>query len=1040
MPTVRAGAKSQSMNPTELIDCLIKHWRFWDEHEDFYLTKLAPSLVANPDSGTEIEKILLRDLRRHLNEKEWCDLPRMIAERRAGILREIESERLQREALEKERQEAEQLAAKKKDEEVREQLRQAQVRKQAEAQRNTILQKLRSRLQSDFLGADVFFQESCADLITEQEFEAEKLSFVKAWITANTPSSKDGSKQSPDDEQAAAIASLHGHIQVVARAGSGKTTTLVNRALFLLKHCRIAPSEILILAFNRKAALEIRRRLLGLIEDGAEAAIKADMDHRIREAGKNKRIDREEDREEIEASAVDAIAARLNITPPHVMTFHALAYAIVHPEESILHNGAEDESQGLNRVVQQVIDNRLQNPAFREKIRELMLAHFREDWDRIIEGRYDQSKEELLRFRRSLPRESIGGEYVKSFGEKAIADFLFEHDIAYKYERNHSWSGINYRPDFTIFRTPKSGVIIEYFGLNGDSDYDEMSDRKRDYWRKKPDWTLIEFSPVDIARNGVDSFRDLLRKRIEDEGIACVRLSEDEIWHRVQNRAIDRFTKVSGGFIRRCRKQSLSPSALKELIESYSPLSPVEAMFLDLAHRLYISYLDRLRATGEDDFDGLMQRAAETISGGITGFQRKSGNGDLASLRYVCIDEFQDFSDLFYRLLVSIRTRNPKVELFCVGDDWQAINGFAGSDLRFFENFEEHIGKSRRLYISTNYRSSNSIVAIGNALMAGLGKPAVTHKQTDGKVLVSDLDKFKPSLIEKQRHPGDLITPAVSRLANNALVAGMDVVMLCRRNALPWFVNYQDQAGGDSPGLDRYLDLVRSLFPKGWKERITISTAHKYKGLEKPMVIVLDAVARSYPLIHPDWAFSRILGDSAEKITEEERRLFYVALTRAVDTLVVVTERQSKSPFLEELENAMPLTAINWADYPPVRGLTTRLVVKIGNQERRGGEPTFAVKDLLKASGYQWQSNGGPGWTKSFPAEGFRIETLKSEVWAEPADGIEIRIFDDTDMLVGQFLIDDGNWNCVVDNLLTVCAPSNVEKNSGLGGAKPDGG
>ena len=200
-------------------------------------------------------------------------------------------------------------------------------------------------------------------------------------------------------------------------------------------------------------------------------------------------------------------------------------------------------------------------------------------------------------------------------------------------------------------------------------------------------------------------------------------------------------------------------------------------------------------------------------------------------------------------------------------------------------------------------------------------------------------------------------------------------------------------------------------------------------AVEKPMVIVLDAVARSYPLIHPDWVFSRILGDSPEKITEEERRLLYVVLTRAVDTLVVVTDGRSKSPFLEELESSTSLTAINWADYPPVRGLTTRLTVKIGNQQRRGGAPTIAIKDFLTASGYQWQSNGGPGWVKSFPAEGFRIETLKSEGWAEPADGIEIRIFDDTETLVGQFLIDDGNWSCVVDNLLTVCAPSDAAEN-----------
>lgn len=1011
------SAKEQK--PSKLIEDLIRHWVWWDENENFYLTKLAPSLVTNPESGDDTEKAILRELRRHLTEQEWHDLPRLIAERRSGILREMDSERVRREALEKEKQETARIAAQKREEEARERLRQEALHKQTEAKRHSLLREIRRRLHSDFLGTDSFFQKSCAGLITEEEFEEEKLSFVKSWLTENTPSTNDRVKRILDDEQVAAIASVHEHIQVVARAGSGKTTTLVYRALFLLKHCGVAPSEMLILAFNRKAALEVRRKLLALMKKDADAALSADIDHRIRESRKHKRFDREE----IEASAVDAIAASLNIALPHVMTFHALAYAVVHPEESLLYNDAAGESQGLSRAFQQVIDDHLQVPAFREQIREVMLAHFREDWHRIVQGRYDQSKEELLRFRRSLPRESIRYEYVKSYGEKVIADFLFEHDTAYKYECNHWWSGINYRPDFTIFKTPKSGVIIEYFGLKGDADYDEMSTEKRAYWGTKKDWTLIEFSPADIASKGVDSFLDLLKTRIEERGIPCVRLSEDEIWYRIRDRAVDRFTTASVGFIGRCRKQSLSPSELQRLIEGYSPLSPVEAMFLNLAHQLYVAYLDRLSATGEEDFDGLMQRAVESINSGQTVFHRKSGSGDLAALRYICIDEFQDFSDLFHRLLSAIREKNPAVELFCVGDDWQAINGFAGSDLRFFENFEAYVGESRRLYLSTNYRSSNAIVAVGNALMDGLGKPAVAHKTLIGKVLVSDLDDFEPSMIEKERHPGDIITPAVSRLANKALADGKDIVMLSRQNTLPWFVNYQDQVGGDGRGLARYLDFVRSLFPEGLRKRISISTAHKYKGAEKPMVIVLDAVARRYPLIHPDWAFSRILGDNPEKITKEERRLLYVALTRAVDTLVIITEGRSKSPFLETLERIQPLSAINWVDYPPIRGLTTRLLVKVGNQEGRGVGPTLAIKDLLKAAGYQWQSSGWPGWTKGFPAEGFHLETLKCEVWAEPADGIEVRVFDDTETLTARFSINDGNWSSELDQLDAICAP-----------------
>lgn len=886
--------------------------------------------------------------------------------------------------------------------------------------RSEVLSTVRKMLKIDFLGADSFFRDLRSDFVSQDDFEQEKVSYVKQWVATISRLGLRSNSRRPDDEQATAIGTVHGHVQVVARAGSGKTTTLVNRTLFLLKHCGIAPHEILLLAFNRKAALEIRRRLLTLLCNEAETAIAADIDRRVREVGKNKRVDWER----IESNAVDSVATQLNVTLPHVMTFHALAYAIVHPEESLLYNGGEGEAQGLSRVFQQVIDDHLQSPAFKEQIRELMLAHFREDWDRIVEGCYDQSKEELLRFRRSLPRESLGGEYVKSFGEKVIADFLFEHGIAYKYERNHWWNGINYRPDFTIFQTPKSGTIIEYFGLKGDSDYDEMSEKKRGYWEGKKDWALIEFSPCDIAGAGVDSFLEVLKCSLEDKGIPCIRLSEDEIWHRVRDRAIDRFTTATVGFMGRVRKRSLSPSELRNLIKHYSPVSAVEMMFLNLVHSLYVAYLDRLCATGEEDFDGLMQRAAEAIDSGQTLFARKSGNGDLATLRYVCIDEFQDFSDLFYRLLTGIRKQNPRIELFCVGDDWQAINGFAGSDLRYFENFTHYMGASRQLYISTNYRSSSAIVAIGNALMDGLGKPATAHKQSAGTVLVSDLNVFEPSLIEKQRHPGDIITPAVLRLANKALADGLDVVLLCRRNAIPWFVNYQDQDGVGGRGLARYLDLIQSFFPKGLKERISISTAHKYKGLEKPVVIVLDAIARSYPLIHPDWVFSRVLGDSPEKITREERRLLYVALTRAIEKLVVITDGRSKSPFLEELERRLTTRAIDWNEYPSVAGKTTRLTVKVGNQDRRGGTPTFAIKDLLKASGYQWEKSNWPGWAKSFPNERFSIEIIQKELWAQTADGIEVRVLNDTDTLVAHYLINVGHWHCVADQLVTLCIPA----------------
>ncbi len=873
------------------------------------------------------------------------------------------------------------------------------------ARKQDTLEKIDNFMQSNFMGVDDFFRSLEPGIISYDEYKARKIDFVRNWfIKRNEKSDETGRNLIPDNEQLEVIATVNGHVQVVARAGSGKTATLVNRALFLIEHCHIAPSSIMILVFNRNAAIEIRRRLLSLMHQEAERQIESEL------AAKKK--SHNFDKNDFEDKLVEKVANRLGAALPYVMTFHALAYAIVHPEENLLYDDDKGESQRLSSAVQSVIDDYLQIPECNSNIQEMMLEHFRDDWDRIIAGGYNLSKAELLQLKRSLHRETLGGDYVKSDGEKLIANFLFEHDIPYNYEQNHWWNGLNYRPDFTVTRagmTKKTGVIVEYFGLKGDADYDEMSEQKRRYWKDKPEWDLIEFSPSDI-KQGDNAFEQLFTAQLKQLGITCHKLTEEEIWYRVRKRAIDRFTKAIVSFIARCRQCAMTPEELTNLIDAHTPLSRAEALFLPLTHKFYSAYLDHLSATGEEDFNGLMQRAAKLVLNGVTRFMKKTGEGDLANLRYVFIDEFQDFSDLFNRLLSSIQKVSPAVQLFCVGDDWQAINGFAGSDLRFFEHFEEVVGKFHRLYISTNYRSTRAIVDIGNALMTDLGKPAVANKSAHGMVIVADASAFTPSLVEAERYSGDIITPMVSRIANTSIAEGSSVVLLSRSNSLPWFVNFTYQVRQEDNKLSGFLNSVRTIFPKEKREQITISTAHSYKGLEKPTVIVLDALAGRYPLIHQDWVFSRVLGDSLEKTTQEERRLFYVALTRAIEKLVIITDSKNPSPFLNELQNIMSLDIINWEYYPAVPDKSSQLIVKVGNQEHYGAEPTYAIKDQLKACGYQWRSTGWPGWTKTYLAENFRETNIKREVWAKDADGVEVRIYNESEHALRIFNINRGNW------------------------------
>ncbi|MEH2275950.1 MAG: UvrD-helicase domain-containing protein [Nostoc sp.] len=828
------------------------------------------------------------------------------------------------------------------------------------AEKQVLLENLKNQFEQNFLNVDNFYHTKCTEHISFKEYQSEKLSYVQYWVKSNLNSS-------PGLEQTAAIGALEGHIQVVARAGSGKTSTLVNRALFLQKHCGIAPNEILLLAFNRKAVEEIRERL----------------------------------------------TLQLQSSIPHVMTFHALAYALVHPEESILFN-EPDGQQNKAQVLQTVIDEYRRKPDVYEKIRVLMMANFREDWERIAWGGYDKSPEEMLRYRRSLPRIGLDGKHYKSFGEKVIANFLLEHNITYKYERNFWWDGINYYPDFTIFTGENQGIVIEYFGLEGDPDYDIMSEEKREYWQNCPNWHFVELSPTTLRFEGVEDFCALLKRCLESYGVRCDRLSEDEIWKKIKLRAIDRFTKVVEGFIQRCRKLSLTSEKLASLVDNHKCASDVEQRFLELAQRFYQSYLQHLKATGEEDFDGLMQKAATTVASGQTVFRRKSGTGDLKCLRYILIDEYQDFSELFHHLIKAIREQNSQAKFFCVGDDWQAINGFAGSDLRFYQNFAQFFQPSQKLNITTNYRSATSIVDIGNTLMHGLGTPARAHKTIFGTVEIADMGQFDPTPKEQKEHSGDSITPAILRLVDKAIKDRKNVVLLSRKNSLPWYVNYGKRTSRDGV-LDNFLNLIHSYLPEESRKVVTISTAHKYKGLQNDIVIILDAVSRCYPLIHPDLMFSRVFGDSIEQVVAEERRLFYVTLTRAVEHLFIITETKNLSPFLEELKSRRRINSLDWLDYPPFVGSRQRIIVKVGNQAGRGITPTIKIRDFLKAEGYTWRAIEWSAWFCTYPAQDFSIEQyFDNAQWISQAAGIEVRFYDDLENMLAKYHVDRGQYIAVI--------------------------
>lgn len=917
----------------ELIEKLVDWWSMWDLKEDYYTTVLAPAIVRGDDWGELMpnEKEIVPRLRELLSPEEWAKLPELVAQenvrRKEGRrvvdpykARSVKAREAGQAVLAKEREKR-----RREQEAAEERCRKQQEDAEREKRKQFLCERMRKVFQSDFLAADeALAADPECDLLSADDYNYLKADFARARI-------RQEAGLVLDRNQAAAVAAVRGDVQVVARAGSGKTRTLAARAVFLQKHCKVRPNEIMLLAFNKSAAENMKAQLV----------------------------------------------PKLGTDLPHVMTFHALAYALVQPEQDLVFDDPSADQFGLSLEVQEVIDEHIRIGDYSARIRDLMLAHFKDDWERIVKGGFQLNREEFLNCRRLLPRESLKGDFVKSFGERVIANALFEHNIDYKYERNFRWNGVVYRPDFTIPNGTGGGVVIEYFGLQGDPDYDGMSQQKREFWATQfPKWTLLEFSPKDIAENGEEKFVEILMKGLSDVGVEGERLPDDVIWERVRRRDPDRFSSAMKTFVGRCRKLNLSPDDLEARVEAHTPWSTAEREFISIGAAIYRVYLKRIHERNKEDFDGMMWRSVAQIRSGTTRFIRDRGRetGDLAGLKFVMIDEFQDFAPAFFELVRAIRYVNPGVRFFCVGDDWQAINGFAGSDLEYFEHFDKYFEDSSRLHMPTNYRSARRIVRAGNILMRGLGAEANAASTAQGEVRLYNLDDMNLQPQELTVHNGDEITPAVLRLVRSFLDHGKDVVMLSRRNTVPCYVDKKADAS--------FLTHVRSYLPGEDRERVTASTVHKYKGRESAAVIVLDALQRSYPLIHPDWVFYRVFGDTIGSIEAEERRLFYVALTRAKDTLVLITESGLESPYLDDLVTSLRIPAHEWSNLPPAPALDGELVdIRVWG--------AYSVKSELKKQGYRWHPQSG-FWYKSIKRQGFSCSNLSAQPWARAAGRIEV--------------------------------------------------
>lgn len=804
----------------------------------------------------------------------------------------------------------------------------------AELRRKLVIERLNSQFESDYINAQKYWQDYLQAELSYDEFSNIRTKFLINW-------SQSYPVVSLDEEQASAVAEYGPHIQVTARAGSGKTRTLVARALFLITHCKIPASSILVLAFNKKAVNEIRERLGKILNE-------------------------------------DQL--------PHILTFHALAHRIVRPQETLIYDDVESqEGQTFSTTIQRIIDEQLRGGPLEQEFRTLMAERWTTELEQIIQNGFNLSKEEFLNFRLNVPRFTINGRRLKSEVHKHIGNTLLRHRLHFSYGKTiFSYSGTSYAPDFCNFDKETERRIIIEVQENGIN----RSNPARDaFWKSdRASNALLLQVPEGISEdeNQISLF---ITNGLRALGVRLYPMSDDELWEAVKDRAIGDFTKAVKGFIARCQKELITKEQLSDLIDKTSPQSNcIQVLFWRLCQKIFKLYLNLLAVEKKTDFDQLMLRAAGMISEGETRFSSARGAGNLRTINHVLIDEFQDFSHLFNELRKAITAQNPNAMFFCVGDDWQAINKFAGADLRYFIGFQEFFQPSVRKLISRNYRSFKRIVETGNQVMINEGEPSVPIHVEQGNVHLVDANQTgKLSEIEElvKEEMGELAVP-ILRIASRFITPEHDVVVLSRTGNIP--------TPDGILTLESWKRKLQQFLPDEQRKQLLVSTIHGYKGKESEVVVLL--APENYPHIHPDAIFGTIFGDTIESNIADEKRLFYVGVTRAKSRLFLVAESalDARVPEIPFLPGPTPsLYDINQLIPRLVCGnkVVVQLANKLGGPKDIG---TFPIKDILKQMGWNWSAER-KAWSRflypgsiNSPLE--CVQYLNAQPWIKEADGI----------------------------------------------------
>lgn len=482
---------------------------------------------------------------------------------------------------------------------------------------------------------------------------------------------------------------------------------------------------------------------------------------------------------------------------------------------------------------------------------------------------------------------TLNAEVVKSQGEVLLANWLFFNGVRYVYEGSYEHetadaSHRQYRPDFYL---PDAGAYLEHWAL------DEKGEPPREFagykegmaWKRalhqQHGTTLLETTMAQLWSGKAFEY---LGRELPKLGVRLDPNPDRPAPGRqpIENR---RLASTFRTFLTHSKSNRLSMQDLRERLQQGAAggFRFRHEMFLQLFERLSQAWDANLRASGCIDFEDMLNLATDCMEAGQW----------TSPYELVMVDEFQDASQARARMVTALMRGEDKY-LFAVGDDWQSINRFAGADLGVMTGFEALFGKATTLKLETTFRCPPSLCQISSTFVRK--NPSQIAKQ----VRSPKADVAEPVRIvqvEEERFIRAAVERRVREIAQEAAAAG-------RKATVYLLARYQKDRA-----------FLPNTYDSQWVD-VSFLTVHRSKGLEADHVIVPRVTSETlgFPSKIADDPVLQLAMPASETFEyAEERRLFFVALTRARSTATLITVLHAESSFIGELVKEQGLRVLN---------------------------------------------------------------------------------------------------------------------------------